>query len=160
MLSYFELPYSNTCHSVQGLSIDSPMTVFYVNSAYVDRYYLWTSINVTIFQHPNEVVSASERGKIKQYFAFKVNGYKQQDTSDGRTFEAKDYITADWISDEFEIIESKCCRICRTPYETIARNGEVRSNLTVDRIDNTLPHNKDNCQLLCDHCNKTKSNHY
>ena len=143
------------------------MTVFDVNSAYVDRYYLWTSItratylnNVTIFKHPEYVVSASERSKIKQYFKLKVDGYKQQDRIVGRCFEANDFITAEWISDEYEKLESQCCSSCRIPYETIAQNGKVCSNMTVDRIDSTLAHTKNNCRLLCAQCNATKGNKY
>ncbi|HRP36789.1 MAG TPA: hypothetical protein PLS50_03190, partial [Candidatus Dojkabacteria bacterium] len=39
MLDHFSLSYSNTCHSVQGLSIKEPMTIFDINTPYVDRYF-------------------------------------------------------------------------------------------------------------------------
>ena len=39
-------------------------------------------------------------------------------------------------------------------------NSNVVSNITVDRINNTLAHVKSNCQLCCHHCNITKGNRY
>lgn len=54
----FKLPYGLTCHSVQGLSLDGPMTIWDCNTPYVDREFIWTAItrarslkNVQIFQH-------------------------------------------------------------------------------------------------------------
>ncbi|HRP37434.1 MAG TPA: hypothetical protein PLS50_06530, partial [Candidatus Dojkabacteria bacterium] len=167
MLSHFQLPYSNTCHSVQGLSIDGPITIFDVNSAYVDRYYVWTALtratnlnNVTIFKHSDYAVCASEKAKQKQYFVEKVKGYKHQDNMSGRVYDENSFITADWINETFENLESHVCSVCREPYEIYTFNGEVHSNLTVDRIDSSLAHTKDNVRLCCKTCNATKSNHY
>ena len=39
-LKHFRLPYANTCHSVQGLTIDEPITVFDCNTPYVDREFI------------------------------------------------------------------------------------------------------------------------
>jgi len=44
MLDYFKLPYAGTCHSVQGLSIKDEMTLFDVNTPYVDKYFIWTAL--------------------------------------------------------------------------------------------------------------------
>ena len=39
-------------------------------------------------------------------------------------------------------------------------DSNVVSNITVDRINNSLPHTKANSQLCCHHCNITKGNRY
>jgi len=70
VLSHFQLPYANTCHSVQGLSLDGPITIFDVNTPYVDRYYVWTAITratdfslVTIFQHSKNEIQSLQKQK-------------------------------------------------------------------------------------------------
>src|ERR1700722_12414147 len=42
LLKNFRLPYANTCHSVQGLTINEPITVFECNTPYVDKEFIWT----------------------------------------------------------------------------------------------------------------------
>lgn len=51
------------------------MTIFDVNTPYVDRYFVWTALtratdfdNVTIFQHPKEEVTNLHISRVKQYF--------------------------------------------------------------------------------------------
>ena len=58
VLSHFKLPYCMTAHSIQGLSIDDNVTIFDCNTAYVDRFYVWTAItrvrnleNITYYEH-------------------------------------------------------------------------------------------------------------
>lgn len=167
ILSHFQLSYANTCHSVQGLSIDGPITIFNVNVPHVDRYYIWTAItratdlsNITIYQHSNDEINSLKASKLKQYFQLKVEGYKIQDKNSFRKYKCKEYITPEWINDMFYDLEVQSCVVCHTPYETYIENGKVHSNLTVDRIDSSLAHTTNNCRLLCCQCNRTKSNRY
>lgn len=167
LLSFFQLSYANTCHSVQGLSIDGPITIFDVNVPHVDRYYIWTAItratdlsNVTIYQHSQAEIKSLETSKLKQYFQLKVEGYKNQDKNSFRSYNPKKYITPEWINDMFYDLTVQSCIVCHTPYETYIENGKVHSNLTVDRIDSSIAHTKNNCRLLCCQCNRTKSNRY
>ena len=104
MLSHFSLPYCMTVHSVQGLSINEPITIFDSNTPYVDRHFVWTALtratnlnNVTIFMHSHEKNSRFENSKIKQYFKIKIQGYKSQDKKANREFKEENYITVDWI---------------------------------------------------------------
>jgi hypothetical protein len=134
-----------------------------VNNAYVDRFYVWTALtratdlkNVTFLQDSEKDVTQSKRCKIKQYFTEKVTHYKHQDIVAGRQWKQEDYVTADWIKEEFGQLDPVCCFLCSTPYETIVSNGNVTSNLTVDRIDNTKAHIKTNCRLCCVDCNRAK----
>lgn len=170
-LSYFSLPYANTCHSVQGISIDDKMTIFDVNTPYVDRYFVWTALtrardleNVKIFQHSKEETQELHRRKVLQYLTKKVEDYKKQDKVAKREFVKEDYIDADWINDEYFKLKQAgctCCSCCKTPYYIFPDpNGEVISNLTVDRIDSSKSHIKSNSRLLCIDCNRTKGNRY
>lgn len=155
----FKLPYGLTCHSVQGLSLDGPMTIFDVNCAYVSREFIWTAItrarsleNVQIFQHCKAEVKSLYESKLKQYLSFKVAGYKEQDKAKNRTWKKDDYVTEDWINDQFA--QCQTCECCKKDMELyVDENGEVKSNITVDRIDSKLSHVQNNCRLLCYHCN-------
>jgi hypothetical protein len=88
--------YAMTCDSVQGLSFeeDEKVTVFDANLPYTDRKYLWTAItrarkldNVFIYIHSAPEVERFTDSKIKQYFKFKCDNYKQQDKKVNRTWD-------------------------------------------------------------------------
>ena len=54
-------------------------------------------------------------------------------------------------------MKSSQCALCFKSFELhINENNEVISDLTVDRINNNLPHIKSNCRLACLHCNCSK----
>lgn len=169
LMKHFSLPYANTCHSVQGLSIDGKITIFDVNTPYVDKYYIWTAItrardlnNITIFLHSEEEVKKLCLSRIMQYFDQKVKSYKAQDKTANREWQNDDeYIDAKWIGEQKNKLSKQCCSVCFCNYEiTLDENNIVRSNITVDRIDSAIAHKKSNCSLLCKTCNVTKSNRY
>ena len=165
IMKKFKLPYANTCHCVQGLSISEPMTIFDANTPYAQREYVWTAItratklsDITFFVHPESEVQSLTQSKKKQYLKFKVDRYKGQDSKAGRTYNEKDYIDAEWIMSEMEKTHNFKCPKCSTPFEIELQPNEygTRSNMTVDRKDNTKAHIKSNCSLLCNRCNVTK----
>ena len=103
-VSNFNLPYCNTCHSIQGLSIKEPITIFDTNTPYVSRNWIWTAItratdfnNITIFIHSGKEVERLEHFKLMQYFDLKIKGYKEQDKKCHRKYNPDDYISSYWI---------------------------------------------------------------
>jgi hypothetical protein len=69
----------------------------------------------------------------------------------GRDIDEDEYITADWIKEQYEK-SSKCCNCCET-MEIANDNSYNDNNLTVNRIHNEYAHTKNNSQLMCHHCN-------
>ena len=168
MLStHFKLPYAGTCDSYQGISLgaDERVTVFDSNLPYTDRKYFWTAItrarkldNVSIFIHSDAEVERFTCSKLKQYLTFKCENYKVQDTTAKRDLNLKEFITADWIAEEITK-KGLICKGCNKGMEIyIDENSNVKSNLTVDRINSKLSHVKSNCQLMCHSCNSSKNN--
>jgi hypothetical protein len=163
-MSYFRLPYVRTTHSVQGLSIDNAITIFDVNTPHVNRNWIWTAItratdlkNIQIFVHKEGEIDRLTDSKKNQYFNTKVDGYKAQDKLAKRPFTTKKFVDVKWINNE--LTKSNLCKFCRTPFETyLDERNNVQSNVTVDRINSTSPHEKCNSQLLCHHCNISKKN--
>ena len=159
-----KLSYISTCHSVQGTTINQPITIFDCNISHVSRTYVWTAItrvrtldDLTIYEHSNDEVNRLSESKLRLYLNMKIQNYVTQDNNGGRTI-SKDYITCDWISEQL----NKCdkCPCCKEIFELYNDDGETISNITVDRIDSNLDHNIKNCRLLCKTCNATKSNRY
>jgi hypothetical protein len=166
LLNHFKLPYAVTCDSVQGITKDEPITIFDSNTPYVDRKYLWTAItrvkkleDITIFIHSKAEVERLTESRLNLYLKQKVESYKSQDKKALRNYIDEEFIDAKWINQKFE--ENKYCLFCKKHYELfLDEDSNVVSNITVDRINNTLAHTKANSQLCCHHCNITKGNRY
>lgn len=162
LTKHFKLPHCSTCDSIQGLSFgeDEKVTIFDSNLPYTDKKFLWTAItrarkldNITIYIHPQSEVERYTESKLKQYFKFKVDSYKQQDRKANREFKDEDYITADWIYQQYDVKDCPYCKKAMTIH--VDDEGNVTSNITVNRHKNTLAHTKKNCELCCHHCNIT-----
>lgn len=169
LLNNFKLPYALTCDSVQGLSFgeNDKVTVFDSNTPYVDRKYFWTAItrarkleNVSVFIHSENEVARLCQSRLKLYFNFKVESYKRQDNKANRPFTKEEFINDDWICEKVNNCRNYC-QFCKKHMELrIDDNGNVISNITVDRIDNSKAHTKDNSQICCLKCNRIKGNRY
>jgi 5-methylcytosine-specific restriction endonuclease McrA len=83
-----------------------------------------------------------------------------QDNKAKRSFDKDEFVDEPWINDEIE----KCkynCMFCKKHMELyIDENSNVKSNITVDRKDNSKAHIKSNCQICCLDCNRIKGNRY
>ena len=159
----FALPYCNTCHALQGLSISEPVTIFDTNHAYTDRRWVYTALtravnydNVTIYVHSYEETKKLEIAKLYQYLNLKIKGYMEQDKKCQRSYKKEDYITSNWILyiKQFSIDE---CIKCNSRYYFHYKDGHIHSNLSVDRKNCKIAHTRNNCHLLCTHCNVLKN---
>jgi hypothetical protein len=163
-LNLFILPYANTVHSVQGMSMEGDMTIFDSNTPYVDRNIIWTAItrcrsmkNLQVFIHSGKEVEKLNESKFKQYLGMKINGYKEQDKLMNRKFKDSEYIE---VNDILSMLDKDkhVCGFCNKPYEIKNIDGVIKTNITVQRENNSKPHIKGNCSLLCCKCNCALSN--
>ena len=164
LLSKFKLPYANTCHSVQGMTIDEEFTIFDCDAPHVNRNFVWTALtrasnmsNISIFKMNVYKASALEKSKRNQYFENKIKNYKEQDKKANREIDTENYIDWDWIVEIFEK-QNAICNICKSSLEVVLKNGSITSNVSADRINNKICHTKKNCVLTCVQCNCAKSN--
>ena len=98
--------------------------------------------------------------RTRQYFTFKCDNYKSQDNKAKREFIREDFIDEPWINKELENVKY-CCIFCKKNLELyIDENSNVKSNITIDRKDNSKAHIKTNCQVCCLECNVKKGNRY
>ena len=128
----------------------------------MDRYWLYTAItrarefkNVSVFIHSGREVAKLETCKLKQYINMKIEHYQKQDKEACRTIEKSKYVDYNWFEKEFN--ENPTCYHCQCGFELgLDEHKHVFSNISFDRIDNSLGHNKDNLALSCVNCNLKK----
>ena len=87
--------------------------------------------------------------KLMEYFEQKVKRYKGQDLKAKRPFDEDNYITPNWLRSCIGTACQRCGDVLN--YEIVDR--KVVCNLSAQRLDNTEPHEKDNCVPYCAMCN-------
>ena len=107
--------------------------------------------NVTFYDYDE----AEERDLLLgAYFRNKIDNYKKQDRSAKRKISKDKYINVKWFLDNL----GKQCIYCNEILDYSVEDDKIVCNLTADRKDNNQPHDLDNIQPVCCHCNCSKSN--
>jgi len=97
-----------------------------------------------------------EKDIIVKEIINKINSYKQQDLLK-KHFDENKFITYDILVEKI-IEENMKCYYCSCEMFILYENVRELSQWTVDRIDNTIGHNKDNFVLSCLNCNIKRRN--
>jgi hypothetical protein len=150
----FTLPYAQTCHSMQGMSVDEPITIFDVDSYFVDVCWFYTAITrVTSLANLNIYVGEMQSSKrdIKCVITSMIASHRVTDINADREVEAflDSYVDLEWTLKSLK--KTKVCKYCDNILDT-----EGDRCFSIDRIDNNLAHLKHNCQIICVTCNKAK----
>lgn len=160
---YFNLPYCSTCHSCQGCSIDDDITIFDANTPYCNRYWLYTAITrardlnkVNVFIHPESEVDNLSASRVRQYMNQKIDGCVEQDKMARRQIVKDSYVTYEWFCHEYERVGHKCQHCQCELYFAVDCDKKIETNITFDRVDDNMPHTKENCVLSCYLCNCKK----
>ena len=147
----FNLPYGQTCNSAQGMSINEPITIFDINSWFVDKYWIYTAItrataieDITIFNGKVDDGKLELINKIER----DIVGHIHADLNKNRET-VGEYITVKWVLDTLKKV--KTCKYCKGCLDISGQNC-----FSVDRLDNKLAHVKTNCQIICLKCNVSK----
>ena len=86
-----------------------------------------------------------------------IAGYKAQDAEAGRDFKEEDYITCEWVKKMLwgRGGQNMCCAVreCMRTLLTEWDEDTKDEQFIVDRLNNDLPHTRDNCRLTCVSCN-------
>ena len=124
----------------------------------------WNHLWVNLLSKIGKKIKSLTTSKIDLYLKDKIDGYKNQDKIANRSFNKKDFVDIDFIR-QLLIYENldhykhlKRCEHCNDQYYFTIDEGNVYSNITLDRIDSKISHSKDNCRLLCNNCNRSRSN--
>jgi hypothetical protein len=145
-----QLPYCQTTHSLQGLTLDKDITLFDWHEFNVTRDWFWTSITRTTslklihFYNGLPITNTPLHKQIKR----KLESYKKSDRKKG-IYDEKNFIDEEWIKQQLERVQWVCPCGCQLTLEG-------KHQWSVDRIDNTKGHTKQNCRIICLSCNCAK----
>jgi hypothetical protein len=146
---YFMLNFCRTGHSYQGDTIAERYTID-LNDYMISCEWIWVAVGradnwENIYIYYNEEEAESRRLDLNRIIKNKIKGYKEQDKNKGRTWGKNDYIAENWILEKIQ----GCCPCCSCELQT---DGVYQ--FVVDRLNNDLPHTKDNCHITCYTCNR------
>jgi len=164
ILLSFKLPYVATGFACQGETIDENITLFECDSPYVSKQWIWTCITrvrnlnqITIFKSSEHELDILKKTKRNQYFELKIKSYKNCDMKCKREYNENEYIDKQWFASQLKEHEWKC-HWNRCKLEGICGDGNFKSNITADRINNKVAHIKSNCVISCTSCNISRAN--
>lgn len=156
----FIFSYCSTCHSAQGQTLDECIAIYDWKFVFISSCWLWTAVtratsldNVYFYKYTEGEFNTD---LIKSYFKRKVESYKEQDVFRTNDKIPKDiikkYVTAEWLME----CVSKLCPICNNELYIHFKDGNTYTNISADRVDNSLYHTLDNIQPMCKICNCSK----
>ena len=155
-LKNFSHPYANTGHSLQGATIDKPIVIFDSRFQHVDRKWLYVALTRSSDMDTVYVFDGKMEKKPQlniRAIDDKINGYIRQDIGGGRGYDEKNYVDVPWVLKQSKKQFHKCS--CCSEVMNFENNGSDL-DWTIDRANNDLGHTKNNCSLMCHHCNITK----
>jgi hypothetical protein len=82
----------------------------------------------------------------------KINAHKQHDIEAQRVFDEDKYITNAWVNEQLIKCNMKC-DACKRHLHSLPKTSRDSKQWSITRIDNKLPHHKDNCVIVCFGCN-------
>lgn len=87
-------------------------------------------------------------------FETSIKKSKQKDIKKNRIFDEFDYIDIEFLYIQYKL-QKNHCYYCD---KFMARSGPMNDDkMTIERLDDTLPHIKTNCVLACFYCNILRS---
>ena len=91
--------------------------------------------------------------------AIMVDNSRWADKLAGRTATDLPYITTEKIDQMWTMLKGKCF-YCDITMKTGVNRATTPDAVTLERVNNDLPHYSDNCVLACSGCNITRGNSY
>lgn len=96
-------------------------------------------------------ITETSLGDQDEIILRKINAYKSQDVLKGRNI-TSNYVTINDVKQLLFKQENKCY-VCGDNVITKSWQPNCLYQFTLDRIDNKLPHNKNNVLICCEYCN-------
>lgn len=148
----FSLNHARTGHSCQGATFDGAITIFDVNFKFVSPKWLWTAVTRTTdlsnIYYCDNLSHCYEAAKLKQFVQTKIISYQAIDNKKKLYYDINEYVTYEWV-EKYLYETFWYCTHCNE----IMDLSNSMSQLSINRLDNDLPHIKSNCVLSCLSCN-------
>ena len=162
----FSLSYCSTCHAEQGCSINEGLIIFDSNTPYVNRYWMYTALTRC------KDLSASQYFLIRRSRVWRSPNWSNTMTlssitklMDARSRAMllggelqKTIVIVHGSTKNLQSVQFFNCFHCQKAFEfKLADGSNVHSDLTFDKLDDSLGHVKDNLVLSCKYCSCCKS---
>ena len=146
----FSLNYCSTCHKAQGETIKENFTIY--DWKIMSEKCKYTALSRAT--NPDHVTFANIDSKdndlkFRKNIDKKINSYKLYDD--------KTNIDVDYVVELFYRQNGECC-LCGCMMKTINYKNNDSMQFSIDRINSSRCHTKDNIQLTCWNCNRGKMN--
>ena len=107
--------------------------------------------------NPERVKALNKAWQQNNWNTVMVKHSKESDTEKGRPWNEEEYVTAGFLLEKFQEQEGACfyCGCEMQIQDRMADDG-----LTIERLDNSIAHTRDNCVLACFECNCKKRTHW
>ena len=154
-LKNFSYPYAFTGHSLQGDTIDKSIVIFDTEFEHVSRKWLYVALTRSsdlnnVYVYLGKVVTKLSVTDIEN----KIVGYIRQDISAHRGYNESKFVNIEWVIKQSKLQMHRCS--CCNEVMNLSNDGGML-DWTIDRTNNDLGHEQDNCTLLCGlHCNISK----
>lgn len=108
----------------------------------------------------NKKMNIYRNNKLENNFEFvcseKIRALKKVDVKRSRiNYNEEDYINTEWLLNRLNELGNKCS-YCDKDLKLMNYEQYDKDQFSVDRIDNNLPHIKNNCDICCLICNLKK----
>lgn len=115
---------------------------------------IYTTINPPyhLMTHHTDNFPDINNTNIEDAILHKINGYKRQDEMMKRYVDNEKYISVESVKKQL-LKQYNRCYVCGDTVILTSWNTNCSYQFTLDRIDNSKPHNKDNCLICCYYCN-------
>ena len=143
---------------MQGASVDTDITIFDYNHFSVKDYPEWIytcttrardSNRVKFFRYKTDKNDDLNKQFIMSYFERKNENYKIQDRSVKRKLPKQGYVNSQWFIDNI----NNQCNYCGCGLYLNKNKGNISSNLSAQRVNNSLTHTLENIVPYCVRCN-------
>lgn len=147
-LDCFRPAFCQTVHSVQGLTIKEPFTIFDALSPMATGEWLNTAFtratdfnDITFF-----ITNYDFYSELTSVISQRLQQLKEDDKMKNRDFD----LDSNWVYNEIKNCGWRC-KMCKSSLDVFGNEA-----FSIDRVDNNLGHIKMNCQILCRRCNVSK----
>jgi hypothetical protein len=153
VMLHFSLPYANTVHASQGDKIAEPYLISdLMADELVTKNWLYSALTrCTKLSDIHFLDLNLYHINVNNTQQLMVRGYKHQDQKAGRPFNDADFVDAAWITKQYQAARG-LCKYCLS-HMTYEKHASHR--VSVNRINNSLPHHSANCEVCCLQCNKS-----
>jgi hypothetical protein len=157
----FIYDFAATCHSLQGMSVSSGISLHDLVFYFVTREWFYTALTRSrdldeiYFWDPSVVLhnlQVVKEGELELKMERKIAGYKVQDAKAGRLFEEANYVSVEYFKSLLDEQDHRCY-MCAELVSLVWKDKDP-SQFTLDRLDNDLAHVKGNCVVSCLGCNR------